>query len=58
MSDKLSRKKLEEFIDRLIADNDETIEDDLDGDSNSRVENETLDNIKFFIRQGIFNSEE
>jgi len=58
VSDKLSRKKLEEFIDRLIADNDETIEDDLDGDSNSRVENETLDNIKFFIRQGIFNSEE
>jgi len=50
----ISKDKIVADIERIMAENDELINEEMDDDNQCKVENDTLSNILFFINQGMY----
>jgi hypothetical protein len=50
----ISKKKILDHIEEMMDANYNAIENGSDGDGNCEQENETLDNIRFFINSGMY----
>jgi hypothetical protein len=50
----ISKQKIVTDIERIMAENEEIIDEEMDEDGQCKIENDTLSNILFFINQGMY----
>ena len=52
----ISKKKILDHIEEMMNHNYDVIDEGSDGDGNCEQENDTLDNIAYFIRSGMYDN--